>query len=291
MGNAQLFAGIHSPVLAAQPLSVHEMRAREIDAHSGAPEPIDRLAVVVLGSRHRRRPAHGSAPVCPAPNPFRRPPAFPSAATASTAASRSPQRTPASMSSASDIRYGPRSSCSHACLRCAQRLLVATETVVEYRGHATDQADDSALAAGTPQVRWWPRSAASPRPPRRATRLSEIAWYRTGAYPVATAIVSASSINAAAASNSPANTWIPARVASASGSMASAPASRASRTARGSHVVPQIVVPQFTCSAFLRDGKALPERTHHIAVGVRSRLENLRHRACATSADSPRGRR
>ena len=34
-------------------------------------------------------------------------------------------------------------------LALRERVLVATETVVEYRGQATDQADEPALAAGS----------------------------------------------------------------------------------------------------------------------------------------------
>src|SRR5689334_24936292 len=49
MGGPQLGAGVPAPVLAAQPFAVQEMGAGYGRAHAGTAEPLDRLAIVVLG--------------------------------------------------------------------------------------------------------------------------------------------------------------------------------------------------------------------------------------------------
>jgi hypothetical protein len=66
--------------------------------------------------------------------------------------------------------------------------------------------------------------------PRQAASVSEA--YLTGAFPVASMIAPASSISAAAAANSPAFRCTLARFSSTMGRTLSAPASRASETAR-----------------------------------------------------------
>jgi hypothetical protein len=54
VSDAQLLAGVQPPALAAQPLAVEQMRAGELHAHAGAPEPLDRLAVKVLAVGQQR---------------------------------------------------------------------------------------------------------------------------------------------------------------------------------------------------------------------------------------------
>jgi len=49
MGGPQLGAGVPAPVLAAQPFAVQEAGAGHGRAHAGTAEPLDRLAVAVLG--------------------------------------------------------------------------------------------------------------------------------------------------------------------------------------------------------------------------------------------------
>src|SRR5260370_4373354 len=49
MGGPQLGAGVPAPVLAAQPFAVHEVGAGHGRAHAGTAEPLDRLAIAVLG--------------------------------------------------------------------------------------------------------------------------------------------------------------------------------------------------------------------------------------------------
>src|ERR687898_3229940 len=46
---AQLVAGVDPPVLAAQPLAIQEVRARELRTQRGAAQPIDRLEIEALG--------------------------------------------------------------------------------------------------------------------------------------------------------------------------------------------------------------------------------------------------
>jgi hypothetical protein len=45
----QLSAGVHPPVLAAQPFAVQQVGAGELGAELGTAEPVDRLAVPALG--------------------------------------------------------------------------------------------------------------------------------------------------------------------------------------------------------------------------------------------------
>ena len=49
VGDAQLLAGVDSPVLAAQPFAVEQMGAGERHTDAGAAEPLDRLAVEAFG--------------------------------------------------------------------------------------------------------------------------------------------------------------------------------------------------------------------------------------------------
>ena len=49
MGRSQLLAGVDAAALAAQPLAVEQMGARELHADAGPAEPVDRLAVETLG--------------------------------------------------------------------------------------------------------------------------------------------------------------------------------------------------------------------------------------------------
>jgi len=49
VGAAELVARVRTPALAAQPFAVEETSARERQAHAGAAEPVDRLAVEALG--------------------------------------------------------------------------------------------------------------------------------------------------------------------------------------------------------------------------------------------------
>src|SRR5689334_15502407 len=49
MGGPQLGAGVPAPVLPAQPFAVQEVSAGHGRAHAGTAEPLDRLAVAVLG--------------------------------------------------------------------------------------------------------------------------------------------------------------------------------------------------------------------------------------------------
>ena len=51
VGAAQLGARIYPPALASQPFAVQEVGAGQIDAHLGAPETVQRLAVAPLGRR------------------------------------------------------------------------------------------------------------------------------------------------------------------------------------------------------------------------------------------------
>src|SRR3984893_1028162 len=50
VGGAQVFAGVGSPALAAEPLTVEEVGAGQRPAHAGAGEPGDRLAVEAVGA-------------------------------------------------------------------------------------------------------------------------------------------------------------------------------------------------------------------------------------------------
>jgi hypothetical protein len=49
MGGPQLGAGVPAPVLAAQPFAVQQVGAGHGRAHAGTAEPLDRLAIEVLG--------------------------------------------------------------------------------------------------------------------------------------------------------------------------------------------------------------------------------------------------
>src|SRR5437016_13442162 len=49
MGGPQLGAGVPAPVLAAQPFAVQEVGAGHGRAYAGPAEPLDRLAIAVLG--------------------------------------------------------------------------------------------------------------------------------------------------------------------------------------------------------------------------------------------------
>src|SRR6185369_2631652 len=49
MGGPQLGAGVPAPVLAAQPFAVQEVGAGHGRAHTGTAEPLNRLAIAVLG--------------------------------------------------------------------------------------------------------------------------------------------------------------------------------------------------------------------------------------------------
>ena len=51
VGGSKLLAGVDAPVLATQPLAVHEVCAGEMDGDTSALESFDRLAVQGLGSR------------------------------------------------------------------------------------------------------------------------------------------------------------------------------------------------------------------------------------------------
>ena len=49
MGGAQLLARVDAAILAAQPFTVEEVRAGDLRAEPGAPEPLDGLAVQLVG--------------------------------------------------------------------------------------------------------------------------------------------------------------------------------------------------------------------------------------------------
>ena len=55
VGGAQVLARVRAPVLAPQPLAVHEPAARELDRRAAAREPLDRLAVERLVVAHAAR--------------------------------------------------------------------------------------------------------------------------------------------------------------------------------------------------------------------------------------------
>ena len=93
-----------------QPFAVEELCAGELDAHAGAAQPFDRLAVQRLGGGARRRAAHACSPRPPAPSRCRWPASSPRAAPAPPRAVRScPLRTAASTSSASAHLGAPSS--------------------------------------------------------------------------------------------------------------------------------------------------------------------------------------
>ena len=48
---AQVLAGVHPPLLAPEPLAVHEVGAGEVDGDAGLPEAVDRLLVERVGLR------------------------------------------------------------------------------------------------------------------------------------------------------------------------------------------------------------------------------------------------
>jgi hypothetical protein len=55
---AELFAGVHAAALAAQPLSVEQLRPRQLRAQACASEARDRLAVLALGVVGAAQRAH-----------------------------------------------------------------------------------------------------------------------------------------------------------------------------------------------------------------------------------------
>ena len=59
VGRAQLLARVDPAILAAQPLAVEEVRAGELRTEPGAPQPLDRLAIQLVGGRPvaQQRPA------------------------------------------------------------------------------------------------------------------------------------------------------------------------------------------------------------------------------------------
>ena len=67
VGRAQLLTRVDPAILAAQPLAVEQVRARELGAQPGAAQPLDRLAIQALGARARRSAAPASAPRCQRP--------------------------------------------------------------------------------------------------------------------------------------------------------------------------------------------------------------------------------
>ena len=46
---AQLVAGVDAAPLASQPLAIEQVGPRELHAHAGAPQPLDRLLVEAIG--------------------------------------------------------------------------------------------------------------------------------------------------------------------------------------------------------------------------------------------------
>jgi hypothetical protein len=61
VGRAQLRAGAHAAVLPAQPFTVEQVGAGEFRAHTRPAQPVDRLAVELVGGRRvaQQRPAAG----------------------------------------------------------------------------------------------------------------------------------------------------------------------------------------------------------------------------------------
>ena len=59
VGRAQLLARVDPAILAAQPLAVEQMRAGDLRTEPGTPQPLDRLAVQLVGGRPvaQQRPA------------------------------------------------------------------------------------------------------------------------------------------------------------------------------------------------------------------------------------------
>jgi hypothetical protein len=59
VGRAQLLARVDPAILAAQPLAIEKVRAGELRTEPGAPQPLDRLAVKIVGGRPgaEQRPA------------------------------------------------------------------------------------------------------------------------------------------------------------------------------------------------------------------------------------------
>jgi hypothetical protein len=49
MRGAQLRPRVSPPSLAAQPLTVEKVRARQLGTEAGAAQPVDRLAITALG--------------------------------------------------------------------------------------------------------------------------------------------------------------------------------------------------------------------------------------------------
>ena len=72
MGRAQLLARVDPAILAAQPLAIEQVRAGELRTQPGAAQPLDRLAIQLVGGRRPRSAAPGSAPRCRARNRCRR---------------------------------------------------------------------------------------------------------------------------------------------------------------------------------------------------------------------------
>ncbi len=51
VGRAQLLARVDPAILAAQPLAIEKVRAGELWTEPGAPQPLDRLAIQIVGGR------------------------------------------------------------------------------------------------------------------------------------------------------------------------------------------------------------------------------------------------
>ena len=227
-----------------------------------------RLAVGQQRARaglHAERPVGAAAPVR----------ARSGARARSAVASVAPLRAPASISSTSAQPKTTTSSCSQARLGARQRLLVAAEAVVQQRGRPLDGAPAPCRRRCAPPRAGRPRSARTPAAssPRHAASISDP--YCSGAMPVACAIASASSISAAAAANCPAQMCSAARYVAAIGSTLSAPASRATPSARVASSCHELVVPQV-----LREATRQPEPAHvvrQLARTPRRRVAQRRH--------------
>ena len=148
VGGAQLLARVDAPVLAAQPLAVHQVRAGEVHDDAACARAARSPRGRGIRRRRRRSAARATAPGCRAPSPCRRRCVRSSSRrSAAAATSCSPLRAPASTSSTSDQPKKPRSSCSHARRAAASGLVVPAEAVVEHRGRVVRQADRASLAS------------------------------------------------------------------------------------------------------------------------------------------------
>ena len=231
---SQLGARVDAAVLAAQPLAVEEVRARELGPHARAPEALDRLAeralgVIALAQQRPRARLDRRAPsrsVSPGPC---------AASRLSASCARSSLR-PHRVGCLDQLARGPSSRRPPRDARWPTRRRRAPPRIAPRRCTAP-RARTRRSPARSPRRGRRPRGSSSrsglasrSARPRHASRIS--APYGAAPMPVASWTDSVSATVDAAADSSPQNTSTGVRALSASASSLSVPVSRAMSTLR-----------------------------------------------------------